>query len=230
MVILALDTATNAAAAGIISDGALLCEHTLNNGKTHSVNLLPMLDVMLKETGITYKDIDVFACGVGPGSFTGIRIGAATVKAFGQSLSKKLLPLSSLQILAENIKSYQGARVAVMYARADELFCAAYGALDEEIIAPCVFTVEELAARLKGTDCRLVGDGALRFREELESALGSGTVASEESAHTICGGALAQLAYRFAKEENLVSYEELAPVYLRVSQAEREYKEKGEKQ
>ena len=226
MIVLALDASSDAAAAALVCDGVLLCEHTLNNGKNHSVKLLPMIENMLAETGISFEDIDVYACGVGPGSFTGVRIGVATAKGFAQSHNKQMAALSSLEILAENIHSFSDLRVACVHARADELYCAAFNEKGTPVIEPTVMTLSELLAALAGTKCLLVGSGALRYQKEFAEALGEKAVAASLSSHVIRGGAAAELAYKKATEGKLISYEQMAPVYLRASQAEREYKEK----
>lgn len=226
MIVLGLDASSDAAAAAIVSDGVLLCEHTLNNGKNHSVKLLPMIENMLEETGICFEDIDVYACGVGPGSFTGVRIGVATAKGFAQSHNKQMAELSSLEILAENIRSFSGLRVACIHARADELYCAAFDECGVPVVEPTVMTLSELLAALEGKQCLLVGSGALKYREEFTAKLGEKAVADSLACHVIRGGAAAELAYKKAVAGELISYEQMAPVYLRASQAEREYKEK----
>ncbi len=230
MIVLGLDASSDAAAVGLVSDGTLLCEYTIHNGKNHSLTLLPMVETMLAEVNLDFCDIDAYACGVGPGSFTGVRIGAATVKAFAQAHKKPVVAVSSLGILAENLRGYEGLRVSAIHARVNELYCAAYGPDGEEVLPPSVMTVEELIAYLSGKPCKLIGSGACLFKETIEAQLGAGVVAEAGRIHSICGGAVAELGYRLAKEGKEVPYGDLAPVYLRVSQAEREYAEKHKAQ
>lgn len=220
MIVLGLDASSDAAAVGLMADGRLLCEYTLNNGKNHSVKLLPAVENMLRDTGLCFSDIDVYACGVGPGSFTGVRIGVATVKGFAQSWEKPTVAMSSLQLLAENIRGFDGLRVAAVCARADELYCAAYNAQDEAVLPPSVLTVGELSAFLSDKACMTVGDVALQYEKELS---GKGVQTAWPLAHTISGGAAAGLGYRLAQKGELISYCDIAPMYLRASQAEREY-------
>jgi len=227
VIILGLDASSDAAAAALSADGVLLCEHTLNNGKNHSVKLLPMIENMLAETGLAFSDIDVYACGVGPGSFTGVRIGVATAKGFAQSWNKPMAAVSSLALLVENLRGFGGLRVAAVHARADELFCAAYGPEDEAVIEPAVMTVEELLGALAGKSCMAVGSGALTYRQAFTQALGSVAVPESSALHVIRGGAAAEWGYRKSQRGELLTYEQVAPVYLRASQAEREYKEKN---
>lgn len=221
MLVLGLDTSSDAAAVGLVADGTLLCEYTVHNGKNHSVKLLPMVEAVLRESGVTFPEIDVYACGIGPGSFTGVRIGVATVKGFAQSWNKPVAAMSSLELLAENMRGFSGLRVSAVYARADELYCAAYNAAGDEVLAPSVLKLDALLAFLKGKDCMLAGNGAVKYAEEF-----SGCRIAEGRAHIISGGAAAELGYRMASTGRVMPLEQMEPVYLRASQAEREYEEK----
>ena len=218
MIVLGIDASSDAAAIGLVVDGVLVCEYTLNNGKNHSVKLLPMVEDMLEKAGISFSEIDVYACGVGPGSFTGVRIGVATAKGFAQSYQKPMVPVSSLEILAENICEYQGLRVACVHARCDEVYCAAYNRAGEVVLEPSVMTVAELTEYLADKPCMLCGDGV-----DLLSELGSQALVARKSAGIIRGGTVAELGYRKFMSGEQKNYVEVAPVYLRASQAEREY-------
>ena len=97
MKLLAIDTAATALSAAIVSEQGLIGEFGLDTGKNHSVGLLPMLEALLANTGLALKDMDAFAVTQGPGSFTGLRIGIATVKAWGDALTKLMnLAIESL--------------------------------------------------------------------------------------------------------------------------------------
>ncbi len=218
MIVLGIDASSDAAAVGIVADGVLLCEYTLNNGKNHSVKLLPMVEEVLLKTGITFPEIDAYACGVGPGSFTGVRIGVATIKGFAQSYQKPVVPISSLQILAENISEYDGIRVPCVHARCDELYCAAYNRAGEAVLSPSVMTATELLQYLGDKPCMLCGDGT-----ELLDGLGEQAAIAGKNAGVIRGSAVAELGYQLLLKEKQKHYSEVAPVYLRASQAEREY-------
>ena len=218
MIVLGLDASSDAAAVGIVADGVLLGEYTINNGKNHSVKLLPMVEELLRQTGIAFFEIDAYACGVGPGSFTGVRIGVATAKGFAQSYEKPVIPVSSLQILAENIRAYHGLRVACVHARCDEVYCAAYDHAGEAVLEPSVMTAQELSAYIQDKECMLCGDGAL-----LLEGLGEQTILASQGAGVIRGGAVAELGYRLLEAGKQAHYTEVSPLYLRASQAEREY-------
>ncbi len=223
MIVLGLDTSSDAAAIGLVSDGTILCEYTLHNGKNHSVKLLPMITEMLKQTGISFPEIDAYCCGVGPGSFTGVRIGVATAKAFAQSWNKPVVPVSSLEILAENVRFFEELRVPCVHARVDELFCAAYDKKGQVVLPPSVKTFEEMKEFLSGKKAILCGNGAEKYGAELRSSAEDLIQIADGRANVISGGAVAELGYRYLMNGKQKSYEEVAPVYLRVSQAEREY-------
>ena len=104
MKILSIDTASPICSVGILEDNKLIEDINTNNGLTHSEKLMPMIKQLLEETNLTLKDIDLLVCDKGPGSFTGIRIGVATIKAFADSLNIPSVGISSLDVLAYNVK------------------------------------------------------------------------------------------------------------------------------
>ena len=115
MLVLGMDTSSQAATAAILRDGAILGEYTLNHKKTHSVKMLPLIEQLLADTELTLNDIDVFACGAGPGSFTGVRIGVATAKGFAQALDKQVVSLNTLEILCGSLPIFNGLLVPTVF-------------------------------------------------------------------------------------------------------------------
>ena len=107
MKILAIDTSTANCSASIIDENKVIADFNLNTGLTHSQTLVPMIDRMCKYSETSLNDIDVFACSIGPGSFTGLRIGIATIKGFALSLNKKVIAVPTLVGLAYNIQYLQ---------------------------------------------------------------------------------------------------------------------------
>lgn len=221
MLLLSVDSSSQASTAALFRDGELLCEYTQNQNKTHSVKMLPMIEQMLSDVEVELSDIDVFACGIGPGSFTGVRIGVATVRGFAKTMDKPCVAVNSLEILAENVRHFPGTVFALVSARENECFCAVYenGA---EIAAPCGMSVEEIIAETQGKQVLFVGDGAQVNCEKLspfgEIAQGRQNVISAASA--------GEVALRKIEAGKTGTCENLVPLYLRKSQAEREYEEK----
>lgn len=223
MIVLAIDSSSSAACAAVVVDGELLCEYTQNQNKTHSVKMLPMVERMIADVGLTFSDIDVFACGIGPGSFTGVRIGAATMRGLADTLDKPCVAVNALCALGSAVKHFEGVVMPLIFARESECYTAAYEN-DEEILAPCVMTMEEIAEFAKEKKVLFVGDGA-QINEEILKDL-SDTHFTDSLNNIIRASVIAQIAYQKAKNNETGNSEVFSPMYLRKSQAEREYDEK----
>lgn len=230
MLLLGIDTSSQAAGAALVQDDTIVCEYTLNQKKTHSAQLLPMTEQMLSAAGFTLRDMDGFACGIGPGSFTGVRIAAATVKGFAQALDKPVVTADSLEVLAFGCTPFCGLTVPMIFARADEVFCAAYrtgsGGLPTPVIPPSVMTAAALLEKLSGEQCLFAGDGAVLHRELICRTLGEAAHFAGIRQNMLSAGNLALLCAQRTESGGWQRYDEIEPLYLRVSQAEREYQEK----
>lgn len=222
MLVLGVDSTSDAATAALMRDGVLLCEYTQNQKKTHSVKMLPMIEGMLSDLEINLSDIDVFACGIGPGSFTGVRIGAATVRAFCDSLGKDAVAVTSLEALANNVNSFDGVIISLVFARDGECYTQAFED-GEELFAPCVMTIDEICDFAKDKRCLFVGDGALINKDALSTLDAS---FAKGRHNVISGASIAELGYKKALLGKTGDSSIIAPLYLRKSQAEREYDEK----
>jgi len=225
MIILGTDTSSKAATAALMKDGEVICEYTLNLNNTHSEKFLPLIEQMLSAASLSYDDIDVFAAGLGPGSFTGIRIGVATIKGLCGALDKKAVGVSSLEALAYNAEGFAEVIVPVIYARVDEVFCSAYSKDMQKVMEPCVMTVSELLEKFKGEKAMFIGDGAVKFQKEIKAFDENFAVASQN----LCimrGASVCRAAEKLVNNGEFTDYTKLCPVYLRQSQAEREYKNK----
>ncbi|MBR2289798.1 MAG: tRNA (adenosine(37)-N6)-threonylcarbamoyltransferase complex dimerization subunit type 1 TsaB [Clostridia bacterium] len=123
MKILAIDTTSEVCGVAILEDENLIVENSLNNGLTHSENLIPLVKEALSKANLTLKEIELIACCTGPGSFTGIRIGVASVKAIAEVNNLKIAEVTSLESLAKNIKSNSETKVALIDARNNQCYC-----------------------------------------------------------------------------------------------------------
>lgn len=223
MIVLAIDSSSSAACAAVVTDGKLLCEYTQNQNKTHSVKMLPMVEQMLSDVGLTFSDIDVFACGIGPGSFTGVRIGAATLRGIADTLQKPCVAVNALEALGSAVKDFSRTVMPLIFARENECYTAAYEN-GKEILSPCVMTIEDIIEFAKGKTVLFTGDGSEINHEKLE-ALPDAHFAGE--LHSIIrASVIADIAYNKALRNETGNSEVFAPMYLRKSQAEREYDEK----
>ena len=108
MLILGIDTCCTSATAAVMSDDRLIAQVVQNNKKTHSQNIMPMIDFMLSQAELSANDIDCFAVANGPGSFTGVRIGVATIKALSHAVGAPCVSVSSLHALANNVSFFDG--------------------------------------------------------------------------------------------------------------------------
>ena len=229
MLLLGIDASSQAAGAAVVQDGTIICEYTLNRKKTHSAHLLPMTERMLADAELTLEEMDGFACGIGPGSFTGVRIGTATVKGFAQALGKPVVTVNSLETLAFGCGQFDGLIIPVIFARVDEVFCAAYRVQENRLAAvlpPTVLKITELLEKVRVQHCLFVGDGALRHQALIAESLGEKAGFAAPRQHLISAANLTLLAERKREESGWERYDSIAPLYLRVSQAEREYQEK----
>src|SRR3712207_4927086 len=126
MKILSIDSSTSSASCAILEDNKLLGEITLNDKKQHSVILMPLIDSLLKDLKLTINDIDAFAVSSGPGSFTGLRIGIATVKGLADGTGKPFVGISSLDGLAFNLAYSSGIICPIIDALRDNVYTALY--------------------------------------------------------------------------------------------------------
>ena len=133
MNILALDTSASPVSAALLKDGKLMGEFYLNTKTTHSQTLMPLTEALLKTAGVKLEEIDVFAVNAGPGSFTGVRIGVATVKGLSMPLDKKCASVSTLDSMAQCMPYAGGIVCAVMDARCSQVYNALFMLDDGEI-------------------------------------------------------------------------------------------------
>jgi len=224
MLMLSLDASSQAATAALLIDGAILCEYTQNQPKTQSVKLLPMIEQMLADCALSLADVDVFACGVGPGSFTGVRIGVATARGFAKTLDKPCVAVDSLTALAMSAACFRGTVYALISARENECYCAAFEN-GTQILSPCVMTTEEIATHAENRPCLLIGDGATDNQDYFKTALPGATLATGKM-NMISAASLGEAAYKKVLAGKMSSCEGLIPLHLQKSQAEREYEAK----
>ncbi len=227
MIVLALESAAAVASAALLRDGRPLAGMTLDNGNTHSETLLPMVDSLLSVTGLTLEDIGLYAASVGPGSFTGIRIGAATVKGLAFGSGKCCLGISSVEALAWNLRGNTGLICPVLNARRRQVYTALFYAENgtvRRLTEDAVLTVDMLDGLLApyAEPVAFVGDAYAPATEAVTHA----TLPVPEAlrgASAVSVAYAAQAAYNAGARGTDAT---LTPVYLRPCQAERERLEK----
>lgn len=220
MNILAIDTSTMISTVTIASDDEIIGDFNVNQQKTHSESLVPMIETLLNLLGMSIKDIDAFVISQGPGSFTGLRIGMTIAKTLAQVNDKKLIPISTLLALANNSSSTY-LKAPLLDARGNRVYAAVFDD-DKEIIKEDLYEIEDFVKLVDELDeeVELIGEIASKYLDKFKNA------------HTLpinfnncIGKSLIRLGLIHINESpNLF---EISPNYLRKSQAERELEKKS---
>lgn len=227
MKILALDSTAQIATVALCEDEHLLGEFTLNNGNTHSETLLPMVESLLRFFELTPSDIDLFAASAGPGSFTGVRIGAATLKGLAFAKQKPCLGVSTLEAIAYNLQGFNGIICPVMNARRKQVYTAIFRQKDgvfERLLPDSAISIAELDELLATyhEPIYLCGDGYDVTVKDLKTPICS----TPERLRHQSAYSVAQIAYGLYQNGVRTTDAEMAPTYLRPCQAERERAER----
>lgn len=223
MKILSIETSGKICAVALTEDNNLIKEEIIEDENTHSVKLMPLVDKLLKQTNTNINDIDLFACDIGPGSFTGIRIGVSTIKAFIDVTNKKAVGVSSLEILAQNVKE-DGIICSLIDAKNENVY---YGIFEknqneckqiEELKFDNINNIINFAKNIN-KKIIFVGDGSIAHKDVIECELENAKVIECSNLNARNIGKIA-----FSKKEQAVDTHNLKPLYLRQSNAERENK------
>ncbi len=228
MKILSLDTTAEVCSVALCEDARLIAEMRVNTGNTHSETLLPAVEQILKISDTDISEIELFACTTGPGSFTGVRIGAATVKGIAYGKNRPCVSVSTLEALAFNLRGYNGLVCPVMNARRSQVYNALFSCQDGKIkrLTPDrALSIAELDAELaeKSETIYLCGDGYDITVKGFEKTKASFVPEEQrlQSGYSVC-----RIALEKYNAGDYVSDTQLSPVYLRPSQAERERNER----
>ncbi|MDO4166035.1 MAG: tRNA (adenosine(37)-N6)-threonylcarbamoyltransferase complex dimerization subunit type 1 TsaB [Eubacteriales bacterium] len=227
MKILGIDSSGMVASAAVLVDDTLVSEFTVNNKQTHSQTLLPMIDQVVQMSGVALEELDAIAVAAGPGSFTGLRIGASTAKGLGLALDKPIVPVPTLEGLAYRLAGTSGLICPLMDARRNQVYTGIYrcepGQL-QVVSAQKAVGIEDILRELVDYQepVTFLGDGVpVQMDTIRQMYTGVYQLApvhlSRQSAAAVA--ALGQIYYQQGKIETA---EEHRPVYLRKSQAERE--------
>ena len=222
MKILSIDTSSNLCAVAVLEDYNLIKENILNDTKNHSEKIMPVIAQTLQEANLTLNDIDLIVCDKGPGSFTGIRIGVATVMSFVDSLNIPSIGITSLEALAYNVilnEEQPKFICSLIDAKNNNIYFELYSSsntLTSVLTADCK-NIYELIDFLKNYDniC-FVGDGATSYQALLNASLNKASFSTHNEISSYSLGVAGLNAYNSGRKDDLL------PVYLRKSQAERE--------
>jgi len=250
MKILGIESAGLTASCAISEDNRLLCEYLLNHKKTHSEKLMPLIIKALEDREVKLNDIDVIAISKGPGSYTGLRIGAAIAKGLAQSISfsrsneytkesiqtsydrsaytedMPIAAVPTMQALAANVFDNSRYIVPILDAKAGRIYSGIYKWENTSLITikeQFAADIGELIDIIKNLDGEVVlnGDGSVNYRENLEEILNNKIIFAPEKYNILSASSVNFIAYQLIKENKLMAYNDFSPEYLRLSQAER---------
>lgn len=233
MKILGIDTSSMAASVAVIEDNTLICEYTINTKKTHSQKLMPMIENMLKLSDLSVKDIDAVAICVGPGSFTGLRIGMATAKAIAHVNDVPVIGVNSLEILAANMNLCDKKICSILDAQRNQVYTGKYSYVDGKLVAlgeigivPIVELLEEI--KNSDEDYILVGEAVYKYEEQIAEIANIQVPAASNNV-TKAGSLCSVAKVKFDDKVDVHTCYDINPLYIRKSQAEEQYEEKQRK-
>ena len=219
MKILSIDTASNICSVALLENGNIIKELNIDNEKTHSEKLMPLVKEIFEVTHTKLEHINLIACDKGPGSFTGIRIGVSSAKAIAQVLDIPTLGISSLDGLAYNLELINGTICSLIDARNNQVYCGIfdneYNLLKDYIADDINIAIEHLK---KYKNITFVGNGAIIHKTLLQSNLNNIHFSNKNNLSSYNIGRCAYKKYLEGEKENA---DTLLPLYLRKSQAER---------
>ena len=228
---LALESSSMVAGAALMEENRLVGEIRTHYKKNHSERLLPMMDQLLTSCECKLKEVDFFAANVGPGSFTGVRIGTGTIKGLAHALKKPVVSVNSLEALAIQNQSFKGWCSPIIDGQKKLIYTAAYEMHQGKMIIrqpPDVFHILEWLEKLKKIDKPVLfsGDAVEIHQQRIEEFLGEQAMFADVLHRMPSASAVALCGIQKAKKQELISPEEMIPLYLRTSQAERAWKQK----
>ncbi len=226
MKVLALETATMAGSIAIIDDNNLIGEVKINVKIAHSERLMSSVDWLLKSSRISIKDIDAFAVSIGPGSFTGLRIGLSTVKGLSYTTNKPIMPVPTLDAFARRLPFCQHLICPMLDARKNEVYAGLYKWADKrckKIISETAIKPADFLKEINEPTV-FIGDGAAAYKELIIERLQDKAVFAPLSKMSPSASSVAEIAVERLKEGITADPVTLTPFYIRKSEAEIRWK------
>lgn len=231
MRILGIESSSLVASVAVVTDDVMTAEYTVNFKKTHSQTLLPMIDELVRMLEMELNTIDAIAVSGGPGSFTGLRIGAATAKGLGLALDKPLIHVPTVDAMAYNLYGSSTLICPIMDARRNQVYTGLYYSSGRvEVVKPqCAMDMRELIDELdvRREPVVFLGDGVPVYRHLIEEYMKSPYTFAPAHMNRQRAGSVAALGALMYARGQIVQAEDFAPDYLRKSQAEREREAEG---
>ncbi|RKU20911.1 tRNA (adenosine(37)-N6)-threonylcarbamoyltransferase complex dimerization subunit type 1 TsaB [Candidatus Poribacteria bacterium] len=223
MKILGIDTSTPIGSVAVIDSDNLVAEHTLNIVQAHSSRLMPAIDTVLKWSDITADNLDGCAVGIGPGSFTGIRIGVATIKSLCYALDKPIVGVSTLEAVAYNLRWTNGTICPLLDARRSEIYGAIFqgGTKWQRLSEDLCLSIDAFLNRLDthappNSTINFVGDGLSTYGDAVREKLGEKADFADAIFNVPHGATIARLGSQRLQNGDIDNYWTLVPNYVRV--------------
>lgn len=222
MKVLAIESSSRTAGVALVDDNGIVGEYSINYLK-HSVILMPMIDELLKRCGVSIRDITHIAVSEGPGSFTGLRIGAATAKGLAHALNIPVVGVSSLLSLAYNVSEFDGLICPILDALNGQVYGMLVRGKDFEVIEKQdVYSIEEISKIVESYSDKVlfVGEGVNVYKDSIYKILGDRVLFAKDKDNMTRASSLGEIAVLKIKKNEVISFFDFKPVYIRKSAAE----------
>ena len=222
MKILAVDTATKSCSVALTDDGSVSAELTTFKDQTHSKHLMDLIHSVLEISGFSVNDVEGFAVTVGPGSFTGLRIGISTIKGLAHAVDKPVVGISSLETLAWQCADQNYLICPFLDARKSEVYWATYRFEGTRLVQKTAERVSapETALGSITEPCMFVGNGAQLYRKQITTELRNQAHFAPKEKHILRASSIAHLSMKRFKAQDTDEIASLTPHYIRKSDAE----------
>ncbi len=222
MYILGIETSTKTGSVAIVSEEGVIAQYSLNIEVTHSERLMATVDRVLKDTGFTIADMDGYAVAIGPGSFTGLRIGLAAVKGLALVTGKPVAAVPTLKALAWNLPFAAYPVCTMLDARKNEVYAATYrfeGTALLHVMAEAVISLSRLSERISEKTL-FTGEASHLFRGDIEKVFGDRALFAPISAILPSAAIVAEIGLDMIKSGKQADPDNLTPMYIRRPEAE----------
>jgi tRNA threonylcarbamoyladenosine biosynthesis protein TsaB len=235
MLILGIDTATTAASAALVEESRIVREATGGAGGNgagaargnHAAILLPLIDDLLREANIALSDVGAFAVALGPGSFTGLRIGLATVKGLVYGSNAPVIGVPTLHAVAARVDDHEGFVCPFLDARKKEVYAALFRRegsrlerVSDDVVAAPATVLDAARRRIGSARCLFIGDAIVTYEAIVKQALGAQALSTLGAGYPSTAAAVARIAEEKLRRGDYDAVGPLAPIYLRPSEAE----------
>lgn len=225
MKLLAIDTSTILGGAAIMEDDNLIAETRINVKITHSERIMGEIDHILKQAGLKIDDIDVFAIAIGPGSFTGLRVGLSAIKGLVYATGKMLVSVSTLHAMAYSMPFSKYQICTLLDARKKEVYAGIFKWNDNDFIKIMneqTIKIDDLLSAINENTI-FSGEGSMLYKEHIKAKLGAAAIFAPPQNMVASPSSVAYLAMMKAKKEEFDDPITLVPMYIRKSEAEMKF-------